>query len=113
MELEKEKIIKQMDTRYLSPAFFVKKSNGKIRLIVDYRNLNKVTVKAHNYRPKISGIFNKLHGCKYFSKIDLNKGFYQIKIKENDIEKVGFRILGKTYAFTRMTFGLTNAPFSL
>ncbi|KAG0439193.1 Transposon Tf2-6 polyprotein [Dictyocoela muelleri] len=101
-----------MDTRYISPAFFVKKSNGKLRLIVDYRNFNKVTTKAHNYRPKISEIFSKLHGCKYFSKIDLNQGFYQIQIKESDIEKTGFRILGKTYVFTRMPFGLTNAPFT-
>ncbi|KAG0442543.1 Retrovirus-related Pol polyprotein from transposon [Dictyocoela muelleri] len=111
-ELEKDGDIREIDTPYVSPAFFIRKSNGKLRLIVDYRNLNKVTVKAHNYRPKIMDILNKLKGCKYFSKIDLNQGFYQINIKDEDISKTGFRVLGKTYVFKRMPFGLTNAPFT-
>ncbi|KAG0419861.1 Retrovirus-related Pol polyprotein from transposon opus [Dictyocoela roeselum] len=110
-EFEKDCVIKQVDTRYISPAFLAKKSHGKLRLIVNYRNLNNVMVKAHNYRQKISEIFKKLHGSKYFSKIDLNQGFYQIKIKESYIDKTGFSLLGKTYAFIRMPFSLTNAPF--
>ncbi|KAG0436159.1 Retrovirus-related Pol polyprotein from transposon opus [Dictyocoela muelleri] len=89
-ELSKDGIIKEMDTPYISPAFFISKSNGKLRLIVDYRNLNKVTIKAHNYRPKIMDVLNKLKGFNYFSKIDLNQGFYQINIKEKDILKTGF-----------------------
>ncbi|KAG0438898.1 Retrovirus-related Pol polyprotein from transposon [Dictyocoela muelleri] len=111
-ELEKYKIIKKKDTQFISPAFFVRKSNRKLRLIVDYRNLNKVTTKAHNFRPKIMDILYSLNGCKYFSKIDLNQGFYQIKISKNDQEKTGFRVLGNTYVFRRMPFGLTNAPFT-
>ncbi|KAG0420599.1 Retrovirus-related Pol polyprotein from transposon 17.6 [Dictyocoela roeselum] len=57
-------------------------------------------------------IFNKLKSWNYFSKIDLNQSFYQISIKKEDINKTGFRVLGKTYVFTRMPFGFTNAPFT-
>ncbi|KAG0442387.1 Retrovirus-related Pol polyprotein from transposon 17.6 [Dictyocoela muelleri] len=83
-----------------------------LRLIFDYRKLNKVTVKAHSYRPKIMDILNKLKGCNYFSKNDLNQGFYQIDIKYDDILKTELRVLVKTYVFKRMPFGLTNAPFT-
>ncbi|KAG0442752.1 Retrovirus-related Pol polyprotein from transposon [Dictyocoela muelleri] len=75
-DLENDGIIKQMDTPYISPAFFLRKSNGKLRLIIDYRKLNSITVKAHNFRPKIQEILNKLNGCTYFTKIDLHQGFY-------------------------------------
>ncbi|KAG0423297.1 Retrovirus-related Pol polyprotein from transposon 17.6, partial [Dictyocoela muelleri] len=69
MELEKDGIIREMDTSYISPAFFVRKSNGKLRLIVDYRNLNKKSVKAHNYRHKIMEILNKLKVASTFLKL--------------------------------------------
>lgn len=83
-----------------------------MRLIIDYRNLNKVTTKAHNLRPKITDILSSLNGKKIFSKFYLNQEFPQIKIKKEDIHKTGFRILDKTYAFKRMPFGLTNAPYT-
>ncbi|KAG0438392.1 Retrovirus-related Pol polyprotein from transposon [Dictyocoela muelleri] len=111
-ELSKNGIIEEAETSYISPSFFVKKSNGKLRLIIDYRNLNNITIKAHNLRPKITDIFSGLKGKKVFSKIDLSQGFYQIKIREEDLYKTGFRVLGKTYVFKRMPFGLSNAPYT-
>ncbi|KAG0440265.1 Retrovirus-related Pol polyprotein from transposon opus [Dictyocoela muelleri] len=100
------------DTNYISPSFFIKKANRKLRLIIDYRNLNSVTVKAHNLRPKITDILSSLHGKTVFTKLDLNQGFYQIRIKEDDVYKTGFSVLVKTYVFKRMPFGLTNAPYT-
>ncbi|KAG0420263.1 Transposon Tf2-9 polyprotein, partial [Dictyocoela roeselum] len=111
-ELLNNDIIEEAETNFISPAFFVKKANGKLRLIIDYRNLNKVTVKAHNLRPKITDILSSLNGKKVFTKLDLNQGFYQIRIKKEDIPKTGFRVLEKTYVFKRMPFGLTNAPYT-
>ncbi|KAG0440975.1 Retrovirus-related Pol polyprotein from transposon 17.6 [Dictyocoela muelleri] len=101
-----------MNSPFISPAFFIRKSNGKLRLIVDYRHLIEVTVKAHNLRPKIMEILYKFKGCKFFTKLDLDQGFYQIRIKQEDVPKTGFRVMGETYVFKRMPFGLTNAPFT-
>ncbi|KAG0437043.1 Retrovirus-related Pol polyprotein from transposon 17.6 [Dictyocoela muelleri] len=101
-----------MKSSFISPTFFIRKSNGKLHLIVDYRQINEVTVKAHNIRPKIMEILYKLKGSKFFTKLDLDQGFYQIRIKQEDILKTGFRVFGDTYVFKRMPFGLTNAPFT-
>ncbi|KAG0436021.1 Transposon Tf2-6 polyprotein [Dictyocoela muelleri] len=111
-ELKDNGIIVETDTSYISPAFFVRKSNGKLRMIIDYRKLNSITIKEHNFRPKLMDIFYSLNNKKIFSKIDLNQGFYQVKIRDEDIPKTGFRVFGTTYAFKRMPFGLTNAPYT-
>ncbi|KAG0426338.1 Retrovirus-related Pol polyprotein from transposon 17.6, partial [Dictyocoela muelleri] len=86
------------------------KKNGKIRLVVDYRYLNSISKKTHQFTPKIKKILATLHGSKIFSKIDLNLGYYQIKMKPEDIYKTGFRLLNRTFVFNRMPFGLCNAP---
>jgi hypothetical protein len=81
-----------------------------MRLCVDYRALNEVTVKNKYTLPRIDGLFDQLKGAKYFSKIDLRTGFYQLRIRLEDVPKIAFVTRYGQYAFTVMPFGLTNAP---
>ncbi|KAG0436055.1 Retrovirus-related Pol polyprotein from transposon [Dictyocoela muelleri] len=103
-------IIEEGYSNCISPAFVLLKKNGKIRLVVDYRYLNSITKKTHQFIPQINEILAILKGSKIFSKIDLNQGYYHIKMHKNDIYKTGFRIMNKTFLFKRMPFGLCNAP---
>ncbi|KAG0437702.1 Retrovirus-related Pol polyprotein from transposon opus [Dictyocoela muelleri] len=109
-ELIQAGIISESTINYISPAFVIRKKNGKIRLVVDYRYLISITKKTHQYIPKISEILLSLKGAKYFSQIDLNQGYYQIHMNKSDIEKTGFRILNKIYVLNKMPFMLSNAP---
>ncbi|KAG0420195.1 Retrovirus-related Pol polyprotein from transposon opus [Dictyocoela roeselum] len=109
-ELEHYGIIKKANPRFCSPAFVTRKRNGKLRILIDYRELNKITVKQGHPLLSIASYLLDLKGSCYFSNIDLNKGYYQIPIKARDIEKTGFSLLNRSYVFLRMPFGLTNAP---
>ncbi|KAG0441354.1 Transposon Tf2-6 polyprotein [Dictyocoela muelleri] len=108
--LIKNDIIEEKESEIISPAFIIKKRNGKLRLVVDYRYLNSITRKDHQITPNIYEILAKLKGATIFSTLDLNNGYYQIKIEENDVFKTGFILMNKTYVFKRMPFGLCNAP---
>ena len=70
--------IRQIKSPYGAPVLFVDKKDGKSRLCVDYRALNKVTVKNSYSLPRIDDLFNRLAGAKYFSRIDLRSGYHQI-----------------------------------
>ncbi|KAG0420286.1 Retrovirus-related Pol polyprotein from transposon 17.6, partial [Dictyocoela roeselum] len=109
-ELEKLGIIEERECDMISPAFIIKKKNGKLRLVVDYRYMNSITKKIHQITPNLYELLASLKGAKIFSTIDLNNGYYQIKIDEDDLAKTGFVIMNKTYVFRRMPFGLSNAP---
>jgi hypothetical protein len=93
-----------------SPVLFVDKQDGTIRLCVDYRKLNEVTIKNKYPLPKIEDLFDQLNGAKVFSKIDLRTGYHQLKVRESDIPKTAFTTRYGLFEYTVMSFGLTNAP---
>jgi hypothetical protein len=91
------------------PALFVKKKDEALRLCVDYRPLNAVTIKSKYPLPRIDILFYQLVGAQVFSKIDLHSGYHQIKIRVEDIPKTTFLMRYDLYEYLVMSFGLTNA----
>jgi hypothetical protein len=91
-------------------TLFVKKKDQTMRLCVDYRPLNTVTIKNKYLLPRIDILFDQLAGAKVFSKVDLRSGYHQIKIHSDDIPKTIFFARYDLYEYLVMSFGLTNAP---
>ena len=95
---------------YGAPVFFVKKSDGSFRLVCDWRELNKITIKNEACLPNIDDLFDTIQGSKYFSKLDLRSGYNQVRIREDDIHKTAFSTPLGHFQFRVMGFGLCNAP---
>ena len=101
--------IKPSTSPYGASILFAKKKNGKLRICIDYRALNSQTIQNHYALPRIDELFDRLHGAKVFSKLDLISDYYQIAIKPKDRYKTAFRTRYDHYEFNIMPFELTNA----
>jgi hypothetical protein len=93
-----------------APVLFVNKKDETLRLCIDFKQLNNVTVKNKYPLSRINDLFNQLKGEKIFSKIDLRSGYHRVIIKDEDISKTSFRTRYGHYEFTVVPFGLSNAP---
>ena len=91
-------------------VLFVKKKDGYLKIFIDYRQLNKVTIKNKYHLHRIVDWFDQLQGASYFSKIDLRLGYHQLRVRGEDIPMTRFRTRYGNYEFLVMSFGLTNAP---
>ncbi|GJX28246.1 putative reverse transcriptase domain-containing protein [Tanacetum coccineum] len=109
-ELSDKGFIRPSSSPWGAPVLFVKKKDGSFRMCIDYRELNKLTVKNRYPLLRIDDLFDKLQGSSLYSKIDLRSGYHQLRVREEDITKMAFRTRYGHYEFQVIPFGLTNAP---
>ncbi|GJT24382.1 putative reverse transcriptase domain-containing protein [Tanacetum coccineum] len=109
-ELFDKGFIRPNSSPWGASVLFVKKNDESFRICIDYRELNKLTVKNRYPLPRIDDLFDQLQGSSVYSKIDLRSGYHQLRVREEDIPKTAFRTCYGHYEFQVMPFGLTNAP---
>lgn len=103
-------LIRPSSSPYGAPVFFVKKKSGELRMVCDYRALNKITIKDSNPLPLINEALDQVSGATIFSQIDLIGAYHQIRVREMDIPKTAIRTRYGSFEWTVLCFGLTNAP---
>ena len=109
-DLIKNGTIKPSNSPYASPIVLTRKKNGEIRFCVDYRELNKISVKDNFPTPLIEDYLDQLKNKKHFSKLDLKNGFHHVKMADSSVKYTSFVTPIGQYEFLKMPFGLTNAP---
>ena len=102
--------IRPSDSPYGAPVLFVPKHDGSLRFCIDYRWLNKKTIKNRYPLPLPEEMFDHLGGAKVFSKIDLKAGYWQMPMRQEDIRKTAFKTRYGLYESLVVPFGVTNAP---
>ena len=102
--------IEPSSSPYGAPILFVSKKDGTLRMCVDYRAINKVTVRNRYPLPRTEDLFDQLQGAKYFTSLDLTQGYHQLRITPEDVPKTAFRTPFGHFQFRVLSFGLTNAP---
>ncbi|GJU78221.1 putative reverse transcriptase domain-containing protein [Tanacetum coccineum] len=109
-ELTDKGFIRPSSSPWGASVLFVKKKDESFRMCIDYRELNKLTVKNRYPLPRIDDLFDQLQGSSVYSKIDLRSGYHQLRVREKDVPKTAFETCYDHYEFQVMPFGLTNAP---
>jgi hypothetical protein len=109
-ELLKKGFIEPSSSPFGAPILFVAKKDGSLRMVIDYRQLNKITVKNKYPLPRIEDLYDSLLGAKVYSSLDLQQGYNQIRIAPEDVPKTGFITPVGSYQFKVLSFGLTNSP---
>nr|GEV15218.1 retrotransposon protein, putative, Ty3-gypsy subclass [Tanacetum cinerariifolium] len=109
-ELSVKGFIRPSSSPWGAPVLFVKKKDGSFWMCIDYRELNKLTMKNRYPLSRIDDLFDQLQGSRVYSKIDLRSGYHQLRVREEDIPKTAFRTCYGHYEFQVMPFGLTNTP---
>ncbi|GKB27071.1 putative reverse transcriptase domain-containing protein [Tanacetum coccineum] len=109
-ELSDKGFIRPSSSPWRAPVLFVIKKDGSFRMCINYREMNKLTMKNRYPLPRIDDLFDQLQGSNVYSKIDLRSGYNQLRVREEDIPKTAFRTRYGHYKFQVMPFGLTNAP---
>jgi len=102
--------IRPSKSLYAASFFFIKKKNGKLRPVQDYRPVNAWTIKNHYLLPLIPQLIDRLRGCTLFTRMDVEWGYNEVLIKEEDRWKVAFITNKGLFGPTVMFFGLTNSP---
>ena len=109
-ELLSKGFIRPSISLWVAPVLFMKKKDGSLRLCIDYKQLNRVTIRNQYPLPRIDELIDQLQGSRVYSKIDLRSGYHQLRVQESDVPKTAFRTRYGHFEYLVMPFGLTNAP---